>query len=108
MDLLDCAADHRRGAMDPPAHQVPGTVAVLYLGKPLLDRPEFALLLMRFAGAFRRSELIALELADITDTDDGLPIAVHHSNADQEGEGGAVGLPYGSNPATCPVQAWRA
>jgi len=38
MDLLDCAEDHRRGALDGPAHQVPGAVAVMYLGEPLLDR----------------------------------------------------------------------
>ena len=28
MDLLDCAEDHRRGALDGPAHQVPWAVAV--------------------------------------------------------------------------------
>ena len=41
-DLLDCAEDHRRGALDGPAHQVPGAVAVMYLGEPLLDRHELA------------------------------------------------------------------
>jgi hypothetical protein len=38
MDLLDCAEDHRRGALDGPAHQVPGAVAVTYLNKPRFDR----------------------------------------------------------------------
>jgi len=38
MDLLDCAEDHRRGALDGPAHQVPGAVAVMYLGEPPFDR----------------------------------------------------------------------
>ena len=42
MDLLDRAEDHRRGALDRPAHQVPWAVAVLDLGEPLLDRHEFA------------------------------------------------------------------
>jgi hypothetical protein len=37
MDLLDCAEDHRRGALDRPAHQVPRAVAVLYLGEPPFD-----------------------------------------------------------------------
>jgi len=41
MDLLDRAEDHRRGALDRPAHQVPWAVAVLYLGEPLFDRHEF-------------------------------------------------------------------
>jgi hypothetical protein len=66
------------------------------------------LLLMGFAGAFRRSELVALDVEDITDTEDGLRIAVRRSKADQEGEGDLVGLPSGSNPATCPGRAWRA
>jgi hypothetical protein len=38
MDLLDRAEDHRRGAPDGPAHQVPGAVAIMYLGEPPLDR----------------------------------------------------------------------
>src|SRR2546429_4348713 len=42
MDLLDCTEDHRRGALDGPAHQVPRAVAIMYLGEPLLDRYEFA------------------------------------------------------------------
>ena len=42
MDLLDRAEDHRRGALDRPAHQVPWAVAVLYLGEPLLDRHGLA------------------------------------------------------------------
>jgi integrase len=63
---------------------------------------------MGFAGAFRRSELVALDVDDVTDTDDGLRIVVRRSKADQEGAGEVVGLPYGSNPDTCPVRAWRA
>jgi hypothetical protein len=43
LDLLDRAEDHRRGALDRPAHQVPGAVAVLYLGEPLFGRRPAAL-----------------------------------------------------------------
>ena len=42
LDLLDRAEDHRRGALDRPAHQVPGAVAVMYLGESLLDRHVLA------------------------------------------------------------------
>ena len=42
MDLLDCAADHRRGALDRPAHQVPWAVAVMNLGGPPFDRHGLA------------------------------------------------------------------
>ena len=73
-----------------------------------IDTRDRALLLIGFAGAFRRSELVALNVDDITDTEDGLHIAVHRSKSDQEGAGDVVGVPDGSNPATCPVRAWRA
>ena len=42
MDLLDGAEDHRCGALDGPAYQMPGALAVVYLGEPLFDRHEFA------------------------------------------------------------------
>jgi hypothetical protein len=42
MDLLDRAEDHRRGALDGPAHQVPRAVAGVYLGEPLLGRHGLA------------------------------------------------------------------
>jgi len=71
---------------------------VAELGERRIDVRDRALLLIGFAGAFRRSELVALNVEDVTDTDDGLRIAVRRSKADQEGKGTAVGLPYGSNP----------
>lgn len=67
-----------------------------------------ALLLVGFAGAFRRSELVALDVGDVQFTDDGLVVDVRRSKTDQEGHGRKVGLPYGSDPATCPVRALRA
>jgi site-specific recombinase XerD len=81
---------------------------VAELGDRRIDVRDRALLLMGFAGGFRRSELVALDVEDITDTEDGLHLAVRRSKADQEGAGDVVGLPYGSKPATCPVRAWRA
>jgi hypothetical protein len=66
------------------------------------------LLLIGFAGALRRSELVALDVTDIIEDDDGLAIVLRQSKTDQEGETKTLGLSYGSNPATCPVRAWRA
>jgi hypothetical protein len=42
VNLLDCAEDHRRGAPDRPADQVPRAVAVMDLSESLFDRDEFA------------------------------------------------------------------
>ena len=67
-----------------------------------------ALLLLGFAGALRRSELVGLDVADVTEGTDGLTVRLRRSKTDQEGAGRTVGIPYGSNPVTCPVRAWRA
>jgi integrase len=64
-----------------------------------------ALLLVGFVCAFRRSELVSLDLEDIRATSEGLVITLHRSKTDQEGEGEEKALPYGSNPVTCPVRA---
>ena len=66
-----------------------------------------ALLLMGFAAALRRSELVALDAGDVEKTKDGLVLRVRRSKTDQEGAGRKVGVPYGSNPSTCPVRAWE-
>jgi site-specific recombinase XerD len=66
-----------------------------------------ALLLIGFAGGFRRSELVVLDFADIEDVEDGLKITIRRSKSDQEGQGRTLGIPYGSDPKTCPVRAYR-
>jgi len=70
-----------------------------------------ALLIAGFAGGFRRSELLALDVADLQESSDGLRITVRQSKTDQEGAGREVGIPHGQHPETCPVRtlrAWRA
>jgi site-specific recombinase XerD len=66
-----------------------------------------ALLLLGFAGALRRSELVALDVSDVTDSPDGLLVMLGRSKTDQEEGGRTVGIPYGSHPGTCPVRAIR-
>ena len=67
-----------------------------------------ALLLIGFAGGFRRSELAAITVEHVEDTPDGLKILIPRSKTDQEGGGRTIGIPYGSDPTTCPVRAYRA
>lgn len=67
-----------------------------------------ALLLLGFAGALRRSELVALDHEDVRFTADGLVLRIRSSKADQEGEGADVGIARGSRPGTCPVRALEA
>jgi integrase len=74
-------------------------------------RRDAALLLMGFAGAHRRSELVALTLADVTlHSTDGLHVRLRRSKTDQEARGTVTALPYGRDPVTCPPCAyvrWR-
>jgi site-specific recombinase XerD len=68
-----------------------------------------ALILLGFAGAFRRSELVGLDIADCAFGKDGLTVTLRRSKTDQDGAGRKIGIPYGSNPETCPVRtvlAW--
>ena len=63
-----------------------------------------ALLLLGFAGAFRRSELVGLDIEDCSFGKDGLTITLRRSKTDQDGAGRKIGIPYGANPETCPVR----
>jgi integrase len=81
---------------------------VTTLPDTLLGRRDACLLLLGFASALRRSELVALDVSDVTETTDGLVVTVTHSKTDQEGEGRQIGIPCGSNPITCPVRTLRA
>jgi integrase len=63
-----------------------------------------AILLIGFAGAFRRSELTALNIGDLTINSRGVAIMVRHRKTDQQGLGATIGIPR-SRKATCPVAA---
>ncbi len=78
---------------------------VATLDDSLAGKRDRALLLLGFAGAFRRSELVALDVADVEHTDEGRIVQLRRSKTDQEGEGRAIGIPYGTSAATCPVRA---
>ncbi|MDF1502299.1 site-specific integrase [Roseisolibacter sp. H3M3-2] len=72
----------------------------------LTGKRDRALLLLGFAGAFRRSELVALDVADLEEAADGLRVLVRRGKTDQEGEGAVVAIVRGRD--ACPVAAVRA
>lgn len=78
------------------------------LGVDLSGMRDRALLTVGWFGAFRRSELVALDVSDVTFTNDGLVATVRHSKTDQEGQGFIKGLPYTGSPAVCPVRSLKA
>ena len=64
-----------------------------------------ALLLIGFAGALRRSELIALNVEDFEECLEGFHVKIRRSKTDQEGAGDFVAIPYGSRLR--PIRALR-
>ena len=73
-----------------------------------------ALLLVGFAGAFRRSELVGIDFHHLRFETDAVVIHLPRSKADQEGKGVDVTLPRmrvattGAASETCPVRALEA
>ncbi len=67
-----------------------------------------ALLLLGFAGAFRRSELVGIDVEHVEFVAEGMVVTLPRSKTDQEGVGRKVGIPFGHNAATCPVDALMA
>ena len=73
----------------------------------LLGIRDAALVLVGFAGGFRRSELAFINTCDLKFSTDGVVLNVRKSKTDQEGAGREVGLPFGVNQDTCPVRSLR-
>jgi len=66
-----------------------------------------ALLLLGFAGAFRRSELAALDVGDLRFDRRGLTVTLRRSKTDQVGAGRDVAIPVVNVESLCPVRAMR-
>ena len=66
-----------------------------------------ALILVGFAGGFRRSELINVYYEDIEFVKQGVKILIKRSKTDQSGEGSIKAIPYFENNEYCPVIALK-
>ena len=69
----------------------------------LVGLRDRALILLGFAGALRRSELVALDVSDLVRTEKGLLVTIRRSKTDQEAEGATIAIPRGGQD--CPVTA---
>lgn len=102
----------RRAKGTAPSQKAPAVVhdvqaMVATLPDTLLGWRDRALLLVGFAGAFRRSELVSLDVEDVEFCAEGVKITLRRSKTDQEGAGVLKGIPYGRSQETCPVRALR-
>ena len=72
--------------------------------KPVKAARDRALLLIGFAGAFRRSELVAIRFEHISHVSNGIEVFLPKSKTDQAREGATIFIPY-ANGDRCPIRA---
>src|SRR5437764_9251370 len=82
----------RRSLGTAPQKKAPATAEriismALAAGDDMKGLRDRALLLIGFAGAFRRSELVALNVEDLEESELGFKVTIRHSKTDQEGAG---------------------
>lgn len=94
-----------------PRQKAPATADLIhqmlaYVPKDTLQgHRDRALILLGFAGAFRRSELVAIKVEDLTFNEQGVDVFLSRSKTDQEGKGASVAILNGK--ALLPVQRLR-
>lgn len=71
----------------------------------LKGKRDKAIILIGYAGAFRRSEIAGLNVEDIQEHPNGLILTRRRGKEDQLARGLKKGIPYGEHPETCPVRA---
>jgi site-specific recombinase XerD len=77
----------------------------LAAGEDIKGQRDRALLLIGFAGAFRRSELVALDVEDLDQGELGFRVTIRRSKTDQEGAGQTIAIVRGS--VACPIKALK-
>lgn len=97
-----------RKKLTAPEQKKAATADLIKMMADLTDESPFgirdrAILLLGFAGAFRRSELVAIRVEDIEITDKGMTVFIRKSKTDQTGEG--VKKPILRGDSHCPVTA---
>lgn len=111
IEVIETLSGIRRAWGKPKVQKRPAVVDDL---KTLVDECDIetlqglrdrALLLVGFAGAFRRSELVALTIADIVPHEHGLELNIRSSKTDQEGIGETVALRREDDSYYCPVES---
>lgn len=80
------------------------TVMLSHVPDTVKGKRDKALLLLGFCGALRRSELVAVKIADMEFTSQGIILTIPKSKTDQVGIGRKIGIPKGRG-RICPVQA---
>ena len=99
---IGTAQDGKAPLVSADIKEIVGSLPATLIG--LRDR---ALLLVGFSGAFRRSELVALNFEDLEFTEEGLVVTLRRSKTDQESRGRRIGIPILPHSDACAVRALR-
>lgn len=111
IEVAEALRGIRRAWKRPPAQKVPALDAEV---KRMVDALEpqsvpgardRALLLLGFAGALRRSELVALDVEDLRARQEGLAVLIARSKTGQDGGASVIAIPRVPGSPYCPVQA---
>ena len=76
-------------------------------GSSIKKQRDKALILVGFAGGFRRSELVSITKEDVEFVKEGVKIFVKKSKSDQSGEGMTKAIPSFKYNDYCPVESLR-
>ena len=113
--VIDVVAGIRRDWPSSPNRKAPADAEVLSLvllsitGNSIVAQRDRALLTFGMAMAARRSELVALDVADLTWEERGLLVTIRHSKTDQESDGAVVAIPEGQRlTPLAHLRAWLA
>ena len=96
----------------PKAQKTPTTTDIVRamldeLPDGLIGIRDRTLILVAFASAMRRSELVEADVSSVKFVERGMEITVVRSKTDQEGAGHVVAVPFGNSERTCPVRNLR-
>jgi len=113
MVITDALAGIRRSRPAPPDQEDPADAEILHhllqsiTGNSLPALRDRALIAFGMALAARRSELVALDVADLAWEDKGVRVTIRRSKTDQEAMGVVVAVPDGRRLAPLPhLRAW--
>lgn len=71
----------------------------------LISTRNKAFILIGFAGALRRGEIVGLECPDLKASNEGIQLTIRHAKTDRDGSGQTVFIPWGKDKQTCPIRA---
>lgn len=80
---------------------------VALLPDSLIGIRDRAIILVGWGGAFRRSELVKLDISDVRFDQRGMSLMIRSSKTDQEGKGANQDIPYLDDKTICPVTALK-